>query len=73
MQDYCFIKHPVTVSERAPRGVAGPRRAGPASAAVRAEPRARRYVGMIVRIRRSIYVGAAPESAEPPPSTVERA
>ena len=53
MQDYCFIKHPVTVSERAPRGVAGPRRAGPASAAVRAEPRARRYVGMIVRIRRS--------------------
>ena len=45
MQDYCFIKHPVTVSERAPRGVAGPRRAGPASAAVRGAARAalRRY------------------------------
>ena len=44
-QDYCFIKHPVTVSERAPRGGRGapPRR--PASAAVRGAARAalRRY------------------------------
>ena len=71
-----ITKHPVTVSERAPRGGRGA--PGRAPTAVPrpprcAEPRARRYVGMIVRIRRSTMWEAAPESAEPPPSTVERA